>query len=502
MIVEGYTLGEDKTPYLIAEISANHNGSLENAKLTIQAAKQAGANAVKIQTYTADTITIDCDNKEFILKGGIWDGKKLYDLYKDAHTPYEWHKELFEYAKKIGITLFSTPFDNTAVDLLEELKTPAYKVASFEIVDHPLIERIASTKKPMFMSTGAASVKEIHDALSVARKAGAEEILLFHCISSYPAPIKESNLAAIKYLKDRFGLLVGLSDHTIGSDAAFLATALGASAIEKHFIADRSIGGPDSTFSANPEELKDTRIRIDLAREATGKYGLYRSSTEKQSSTIRKSIYFIKNLKKGSSINKNNVKVIRPGKGIHPKHLNSIIGEKLSKNVSFGDPVTPEALKMPSIISDAKDLDFKMHTIKPTDKQLKILFELLKSRNSSISHKKMPSFKDHVNFVKSHPYRKWWLISSIDNDNNILGAVYIGFDNSLGIQFNFEKVNFSASFFFKKIRLSIAPLKEQKSKIYKDYFVNVSPKNKELINWLKDSGFEEKQKSYFSPDLT
>ena len=282
MIIDDFVIGVNAPTYLIAEMSANHNGSLDNAKKTIISAKNAGANAVKLQTYTADTLTIKSNRPEFFLKGGLWDGYHLYDLYSEAHTPFEWHAELFQFGRENGITIFSTPFDHTAVDLLEELNAPAFKIASFEIVDLPLIERVASCRKPIFISTGTASLEEISTAVNVAKRAGAQEILLFHCISAYPADLKDSILERIKLLQDRFDVLVGLSDHSIGSDAGFLSVALGAVAIEKHFIADRSIGGVDADFSATPHEFFQLRERVDLAKEMLGASGSPRPASEKQ----------------------------------------------------------------------------------------------------------------------------------------------------------------------------------------------------------------------------
>ena len=293
MIVDGFEISTSSETYLIAEMSANHNGNIENAFKTIEAASAAGANAVKIQTYTPDTLTIKAERPEFYLAGGLWDGRHLYDLYKEAHTPYEWHEQLFDFAKHCGITIFSTPFDDTAVELLESLDTPAYKIASFEIIDTPLIKRVASTKKPLFMSTGAASLDEISEASKVARENGAEEILLFHCISAYPAPAEEAQLKNIQFLKEKFGVLVGLSDHTIGTDAGFLSIGMGASAIEKHFIVDRSIGGPDSEFSATPIEFQELRKRVDLGKLMLGDSTFTRARSENQSSAIRRSIYSI-----------------------------------------------------------------------------------------------------------------------------------------------------------------------------------------------------------------
>lgn len=338
--IEKKLLGDDHPPYLIAELSANHNGSIDRAKKSIQAAKESGAQAVKLQTYTADTMTIDCDKEGFIIKGGLWDKYKLYDLYQEAHTPFEWHAELFKFAADIGITIFSTPFDESAVDLLEDLGAPAYKIASFEITDIPLISRVAKTKKPLFMSTGMASEAEIEDAVQTARSHGAESILLFHCISSYPAPINQANLKQMLLLKDRFEVLVGLSDHTMGATAAIAATALGASAIEKHFTLSRDDKGPDSEFSIEPHELKDLIIRINDSWSGLGSENFERPSAEIGSKAFRRSLYFVKDLKRGDIVSEQNVRRIRPGFGLPPKFFDELIGLKLAQDVERGDPVS------------------------------------------------------------------------------------------------------------------------------------------------------------------
>lgn len=496
MKINNFLLSPNNSIYLIAEISANHNGNIDGAKQAISKAKKCGANAVKIQTYTPDTLTIKCNNPEFILKGGLWDGRTLYDLYKEAHTPYEWHQELFDHAKKENITLFSTPFDKTAVDLLESLNTPAYKIASFELIDIPLIKRVASCKKPILMSTGAASLDEISEAVTVARQAGAEEILLFHCISSYPAPIEESNLNHIKYLQKKFGVLVGLSDHSIGSDVGFIAAGLGVSAIEKHFTVSKKINGPDTEFSATPDEFKELRKKIDNAKIILGSKNFLRSKSEEQSSKIRKSIYFVKSKKKGDIISKQDIKVIRPGLGLHPRYFDSLNGKKLIKETNFGDPVSWKHFDK-SLRNNNKKVDnFKLIKIKPTSSQIKILYNLLKRRPKNISHKKMPNFSDHTKFVKNNPYRAWWILQDNNNKDIILGLAYVNYDNSVGLHLNLSEINFSASFFINKIKKNLKSLKAQKSKIYKDYYFNVSPTNIELINWLAKSGYKENQRSF------
>ena len=489
MIVDGFDISKNGIIYLIAEMSANHNGNIENAFKTIEAAKASGANAVKIQTYTPDTITIKSNRPEFYLSGGLWNGRHLYDLYQDAHTPYDWHARLFEYAKKCGITLFSTPFDESAVELLESLDTPAYKIASFEIIDTPLIKRVASTKKPLFISTGAASITEISEAIKVARENGAEEILLFHCISSYPAPAKEAQLKNIEHLRDKYGVLAGLSDHTIGSDAGFLSVALGATAIEKHFIVDRSIGGADSEFSATPTEFKELRTRIDLAKKMLGKNSFSRSISENQSSKIRRSIYSICTKKKGDTITSKDIKIIRPGLGLHPRYFEHLVGSKLIKDISFGTPVDLTYIDHRNFPKVFKSNNFKLKKVLPTAKQINILYDLLRRRKFGISHNSMPTLEEHSKFVRSHPYRGWWIIHDLVNTSNIIGSVYVNFDNSVGADIDFDKISFTSEFFTQKLKKIISPLGPEASKIYGNFFYNVAPNNHELIKWLNESGY-------------
>ena len=329
-----------KPPFVIAEVSANHNGSLDRALETITAAKQCGADAVKIQTYTADTMTIDCDLPDFVIKGGVWDGYKLYDLYKWAQTPYEWHKPLFEHAKKEGITLFSTPFDETAVDLLESLNTPAYKIASFELTDLPLIEYVARTGKPMILSTGMATEHEIEEAVTTARDSGCKELILLHCISSYPTPIEQAHLRQISALKERFKVPIGLSDHTLGTTAAVAAVALGACVIEKHFTLSRADKGPDCVFSLEPQEFKRLCKEVRKTWSALGSAGFGREKAEEGSKAFRRSLYFVKDLPKGHIIEESDIRRIRPGIGLAPKEYSNLIGKKLKKNASRGQPTS------------------------------------------------------------------------------------------------------------------------------------------------------------------
>jgi pseudaminic acid synthase len=338
------TISENNPPYIIAELSANHNGSLERAKQSIRMAAESGADAVKIQSYTADTMTIDCDKKDFMIQGGLWDGYKLYDLYHEAHTPYEWHRELFDFAQAQGITIFSTPFDESAVDLLESLNAPAYKIASFELTDLSLIQYVAKKRKPMLLSTGMASEGEIAEALEAVRSSGCDSVLLFHCISSYPAPIDQANLRTLAKLKKTFGVTVGLSDHTIGNLATTTAIALGACAIEKHFTISRQDKGPDSEFSIEPHELQ--RLVRD-ARDAwlsLGKDDLIRPPSESQSRVFRRSLYFVRDVKAGQKITSDDVRRIRPGYGLAPKFLEKVIGKTALRDLERGNAVTWDVL--------------------------------------------------------------------------------------------------------------------------------------------------------------
>ena len=342
--IEDREISENKLPYIVAELSANHNGSLDRALKSIKAAKDAGANAVKIQSYTAESMTIKSSKEDFLIKGGLWDGYQLYQLYEEAHTPYEWHKDLFAYAKEIGITLFSTPFDETAVDLLESLDTPAYKIASFELTDLPLIKLVAQTKKPLLMSTGMATENEIVEAVETARENGCESILLFHCVSSYPATTEKSNLKYIKHLKSKFDLQVGLSDHTISNNACISAIALGATAIEKHFTLDKKTG-TDAGFSLDINELKLLVESSKISWQSLGNGTNERTNSELENKKYRRSIYFIRDLQAGSILTKKDIRRIRPAYGLPPKYFDDILGSVVTKNVEAGDPVTWESLK-------------------------------------------------------------------------------------------------------------------------------------------------------------
>ncbi len=333
-------IGKKFKPYIIAELSANHGGDIQRAKDSILSAKKSGADAIKIQTYTPDTMTIDSNKVDFMINEGLWKGYNLYQLYKEAYTPYEWHKDLFEYARKINITIFSTPFDESAVDLLEELNTPAYKIASFEITDLPLIKYTASKLKPMFISTGMSNTDEIADAVDTCLKEGNRDILLFHCISNYPAELTDSNLGDIKYLANHFDVEVGLSDHTTSNMAAILSVALGARAIEKHFKLDNKDCGPDSTFSILPNQLEDLCKESKLAFKAISSNNLKRPLSENKNKKFRRSIYFVNDLKKGDILKENDIRRIRPGFGLDPKFFDELIGKTLNCSVSRGDPVS------------------------------------------------------------------------------------------------------------------------------------------------------------------
>ena len=337
--IAGRNIGPEYAPYVIAEMSANHNGNIETAFKIIEAAKLAGADAVKLQTYRPDTITLDCDTEDFRIHGGLWDGRTLYELYEEAHMPWEWHAPLFAHARKHGITIFSSPFDNTAVDLLEDLNAPAYKIASFEAVDIPLIKYVASTGKPMIISTGMADAQEIQEAIDAARAGGCKELAILHCVSGYPAPAEDYNLRTIPDMMQRFGLVTGLSDHTLDNTTALTSVALGASIIEKHFTLNRSGGGPDDSFSLEPAELAALCRDSKTAWAALGQVDYGRKSSEQGNAKFRRSLYFVKNMSIGEILTPDSVRSLRPGYGLKPKELDRIIGRKLATNVFFGQPV-------------------------------------------------------------------------------------------------------------------------------------------------------------------
>jgi len=324
--------------FIIAELSANHNGSLDTAIKTISAAKRAGADCIKLQTYTADTITIDCNKEDFLIKGTIWEGRNLYSLYLEAYTPWEWHKQLFDAAANEGLICFSSPFDKSAVDFLETLDTPAYKIASFEITDIPLIEYVASKGKPVIISTGIATQEDIELALEACRKMGNHDVALLKCTSSYPAPIEEANMVMIKDMAERFGVITGLSDHTIGSTVPVVATCFGAKIIEKHFILDRSIGGPDASFSMDEAEFTQMVKAVREAEKAIGSVDYNLTEKQRKGRDLSRSLYVVKEIKKGEIITEEHVRSIRPGFGMHPKFLKDVIGTVAVKNYEFGEP--------------------------------------------------------------------------------------------------------------------------------------------------------------------
>ena len=326
--------------FIIAELSANHGGDINIAKNTIKAAKEIGANAIKLQTYTADTITLDCDNEDFIIKGGtLWDNKKLYDLYKEAFLPWEWHEELFDYARKIDIDIFSTPFDKTAVDFLEQFNPSAYKIASFEITDYELIRYTASKGKPIIISTGIATIDEIQDAVDICRKEGNNNIVLLKCTSAYPAALEDANLTMIENLSNTFDVISGFSDHTLGITAPIVATTLGAKVIEKHFILDKSIGGVDAAFSLDKKEFEEMVKAVRDTEKLIGKVDYSMTEKKKKSRQFARSLYVSKDIKKGELFTKENIKSVRPGFGLHPKYLKDILGKKADKNLNIGDRI-------------------------------------------------------------------------------------------------------------------------------------------------------------------
>lgn len=341
--INGCTFIGEKTPtYIIAEMSANHGGSLDRAKEIIHAAKEAGADCIKIQTYTPDTITINCDNDYFHIGDGTWKGENLYQLYGKAYTPWEWQAELKAEAERVGIDFFSTPFDRTAVDFLEEIGVQFYKIASFELVDIPLIQYVASKGKPIIMSTGMATLAEIEDAVQAIREQGNDQIALLRCASAYPAITDEMNLKTMQNMAETFGVPVGLSDHSMGSVGAVTAVALGANIIEKHFCLDRSIENPDASFSMNPQEFKQMVSDIRQAEKAIGKVCYGTTKQEESSIVFRKSVFCVKDIKRGEKITADNIRVIRPGYGVKPKYYGEMLGQKALCDIKRGTPMKLE----------------------------------------------------------------------------------------------------------------------------------------------------------------
>jgi pseudaminic acid synthase len=337
MKIENFSIENGSRVFIIAELSANHNGSIETAIETIKAAKRAGADCIKLQTYTADTITIDCNKEDFFIKGTIWDGSNLHKLYQQAYTPWEWHEKLFKVAKDVGLICFSSPFDKTAVDFLENLNTPAYKIASFEITDIPLIEYVATKGKPIILSTGIAEMEDIQLAVDTCRKVGNDQIALLKCTSSYPAPIEEANMIMVKDLAERFNVISGLSDHTMGATVPIVAAVFGAKIIEKHFILDRSIGGPDASFSMNEIEFTEMVKSIREAELAIGKVEYELTPKQLKGKDFSRSLYVVKDLSLGEVITEEHIRSIRPGFGMHPKELVKWIGVPSPKNFEKGD---------------------------------------------------------------------------------------------------------------------------------------------------------------------
>lgn len=338
MTIYEQKMKEKNSVYVIAEMSANHNGSIETAKEIIHAMKEAGADCVKVQTYTADTITMDCRNEYFLLKGGTWDGQNLHDLYKQAYMPWEWQGELKKEAESIGLDFFSTPFDPTSVDFLESIDIPFYKIASFEVVDIPLIKKVAATGKPIIMSVGMASLAEIDEAVSVIKSYG-NDLALLKCSSAYPAVPENMNLKTICHLRDTYQVPVGLSDHSMGSVSAVTAVALGARIIEKHFCLSREFGGPDSSFSMEPDEFKQMVEDVQMAAKAVGEVAYRVSEEEKSNYAVRKSIFVSKDIKKGEILTPDNIRVVRPGYGMSPKFYEEVLGRKAIRDIAFGEPL-------------------------------------------------------------------------------------------------------------------------------------------------------------------
>lgn len=337
--IAGRAIGAEHPPYVICELSGNHNGSLDRALALVEAAAATGCDAIKLQTYTPDTLTIDCDREEFRIRGGLWDGYTLYDLYREAHTPFEWHEALFARARALGVTLFSTPFDETAADLLDDLGAPAFKIASFEVVDLALVAHVARKGKPMIVSTGLANLGEIEAAVTTARENGCEELVVLHCISSYPAPDDQSNLRTIPHLAEAFGVVGGLSDHTRGSAVSVAAVALGAAVIEKHFTLARADGGPDAEFSLEPDEFRRLCDECRAAWTALGRVHYDVKGAERGSVVFRRSLYAVADIAQGEAFTPRNVRSIRPGHGLAPRFLGEVLGARAKRAIAFGEPI-------------------------------------------------------------------------------------------------------------------------------------------------------------------
>jgi len=339
ILVAGRRIGPDQSPYIVAEMSGNHNGDIGRALRILDAAKEAGADAVKIQTYRADTITIDHSGPGFVVDSGLWAGRRLFELYEEAHTPWDWHGPIFEHGRSIGLTVFSSPFDATAVDFLEGLGAPAYKIASPELIDLPLIRRVARTGKPLFMSTGMATLEEIGEAVEAARGAGATGIVVLHCTAAYPAPPEEANLATIAEIARRFDVITGLSDHTLGTLVPGIAIALGADVIEKHFTLERAEGGVDSAFSLEPAELAELVRNARIARRTIGAPAFAPTASEATVLKNRRSLYVVAPVAQGEVFSPRNLRSIRPGLGMKPKHFDAVLGRRAARDIAFGEPL-------------------------------------------------------------------------------------------------------------------------------------------------------------------
>ena len=337
MKIKNYSIDHDSPVFIIAELSANHNGSIATALETVKAAKRAGADCIKLQTYRADTITIDSKKDDFLIKGTIWEGRNLFELYEEAYTPWEWHETLFKAAEAEGLVCFSSPFDPTSVELLESLNAPAYKIASFEITDIPLIELVASKGKPVIISTGIAEEADIELALDACKRMGNNDIALLKCTSSYPAPIEEANMIMVAAMAEKYGVITGLSDHTIGSTVPVVATCFGAKIIEKHFILDRSIGGPDASFSMNEAEFTAMVRAVREAEAAIGRVDYTLTDKQRKGKDFSRSLYVVEDIKAGDVITEANVRSIRPGYGLHPKHYREILGKKANRDLERGE---------------------------------------------------------------------------------------------------------------------------------------------------------------------
>ena len=340
MIIDNYVIDSNSPVFIIAELSANHNGNLKTALETVRAAKRAGANCIKLQTYTADTLTIDSDKDDFMIKGTIWEGKNYYQLYQEAYTPWEWHSEIMKVAEEEGLICFSSPFDPTSVDFLESLNVPAYKIASFEITDIPLIEYVASKGKPIIISTGIATIEDIELALDACHRMGNFDIALLKCTSSYPAPIEEANMCMVKDLAERFNVITGLSDHTIGATVPVVATCFGAKIIEKHFILDHSIGGPDASFSMDEKEFSEMVKAVREAEKAIGVVDYTLTDKQVKGRNFSRSLYVVEDIKEGDIITKDNVRSIRPGFGLHPKFYPQILDKNSKRDIKKGEPIS------------------------------------------------------------------------------------------------------------------------------------------------------------------